>query len=145
VNGKRVRRIVGHIERVDLEVGGHRLAAWCKGRGEPAAVCVRGAGVSSRAWLPLVAELGCARQVWTVDLPGFGASRGLSRTLGLPTLTDAEVGVAAHGTAEHHRLPRRRPASGGRDVPGGAGHMVPSGHPRRSPISSMTSLTGAAQ
>jgi pimeloyl-ACP methyl ester carboxylesterase len=91
MTGKRVRRTVGHIERVDLEVGEYRLAAWRKGRGEPAAVCVHGAGVSSREWLPLVAELGCTRQVWTVDLPGFGASRGLSRTLGLPALTDALV------------------------------------------------------
>lgn len=91
MTGRRAHRSAEDVERVDLEVGSYRLAAWRKGQGEPAAVCVHGAGVSSREWLPLVAELGCARQVWTVDLPGFGASRGLSRTIGLPALTDALV------------------------------------------------------
>jgi pimeloyl-ACP methyl ester carboxylesterase len=89
--GKRAHHSAGDVEQVDLEVGDYRLGAWCKGRGQPVAVCVHGAGVSSREWLPLVAELGCARQVWTVDLPGFGASRGLSHMLGLPALTDAWV------------------------------------------------------
>jgi pimeloyl-ACP methyl ester carboxylesterase len=73
----------------DMEVG--RLSAWRVPGAAPPVVCVHGAGVSSRQFMPLLRELDGARETWSLDLPGFGASSGPARPLGLPALADALV------------------------------------------------------
>ncbi|SPE63921.1 N-formylmaleamate deformylase [Streptomyces netropsis] len=52
-------------------------------------VCVHGAGVSSREFQPFLEVLGRRHDAWTVDLPGFGASGGPRRPLGMRALADA--------------------------------------------------------
>ncbi|GAB2753919.1 hypothetical protein GCM10027174_31610 [Salinifilum aidingensis] len=56
------------------ELPAGQVVSWHSGHRVPAAVCLHGAGVSSRELLPLVAALSAHRQTWAVDLPGHGAS-----------------------------------------------------------------------
>lgn len=65
------------------------MVAWRIAGPAPSVVCVHGAGVSSREFLPFVEILGRSCDTWTVDLPGFGASGGPARPLGLRALADA--------------------------------------------------------
>ncbi|MFC7328252.1 alpha/beta fold hydrolase [Marinactinospora rubrisoli] len=77
------------MQRIDTVVDGRPMAAWRTAGPGPPVVCVHGAGVSSREFLPFVNALGRRHDVWTVDLPGFGASGGPVRPLGLRALADA--------------------------------------------------------
>ncbi|MBV2357229.1 alpha/beta fold hydrolase [Streptomyces sp. J2-1] len=63
------------------------------GRGEPL-VLLHGIGHHRQAWDPVVDILATEREVWAVDLPGFGASPGLPDGLAydLPT-TNAVLGA----------------------------------------------------
>ncbi|MEU0108440.1 alpha/beta hydrolase [Streptomyces sp. NPDC006251] len=77
------------MQRITAAVSGWPVVAWrSAGRG-PSVVCVHGAGVSSREFQPFIEVLGRRRDAWTVDLPGFGASGGPPRPLGLRALADA--------------------------------------------------------
>jgi pimeloyl-ACP methyl ester carboxylesterase len=79
------------MQRVVTDTSTGRLVSWRVPGASPAVVCVHGAGVSSRQFLPLLLELHGVRETWSVDLPGFGASSGPAQPLGLPALADALV------------------------------------------------------
>jgi pimeloyl-ACP methyl ester carboxylesterase len=57
----------------------------------PPLVLLAGIGSSGTAWLPVVPRLAREREVWRVDLPGFGGSEAFpaGRPRGLEALTDA--------------------------------------------------------
>ena len=65
------------------------MVAWRETGCGPPVVCVHGAGVSSREFRPFLEALGPHHDAWSVDLPGFGASAGPKRPLGLRALADA--------------------------------------------------------
>jgi pimeloyl-ACP methyl ester carboxylesterase len=79
------------VKRRTIAAGAHRLAAWRAGppSGGVPVVCVHGAGISSRPFLPLVRLLGERAETWAVDLPGFGYSSKPSEPLDLTGLGDA--------------------------------------------------------
>ncbi len=77
------------MQRSTTEVSGWPMAAWRNSGPRPSVVCVHGAGVSSREFRPLIDGLGELHDAWTIDLPGFGASRGPGPPLGLRALADA--------------------------------------------------------
>lgn len=77
------------MRRVTVQVDGRPMTAWRNSGPGPPVVCVHGAGVSSREFQPFVDAPGMRHDTWSVDLPGFGASRGPRRPLGLPELADA--------------------------------------------------------
>ncbi|MHA6801530.1 alpha/beta fold hydrolase [Bounagaea algeriensis] len=79
------------MESVPVPAEGGTLASWRVPGPEPPLVCVHGAGVSSRAALPFVAEMSGRRQTWTVDLPGFGRSRTAESASGVGEFRDALV------------------------------------------------------
>ncbi|CAL9657575.1 2-succinyl-6-hydroxy-2,4-cyclohexadiene-1-carboxylate synthase [Streptomyces sp. enrichment culture] len=78
------------MQRITVTVSGRPMVAWRVSGPGPPVVCVHGAGVSSREFLPFLEALGPRREAWTVDLPGFGASDGTA-DLGLRALADALV------------------------------------------------------
>ena len=57
----------------------------------PPLVLLAGIGMSGAAWRPVIPRLAAEREVWAVDLPGFGASDTLpaGRPVGLQALSDA--------------------------------------------------------
>jgi pimeloyl-ACP methyl ester carboxylesterase len=57
----------------------------------PPLVLLAGIGSSGAAWLPVVARLAREREVWRLDLPGFGGSEAFAdgERRGLEALTDA--------------------------------------------------------
>ncbi|MEU6669093.1 alpha/beta hydrolase [Streptomyces sp. NPDC046727] len=77
------------MQRITAAVSGRPMVAWRISGRRPPVVCVHGAGVSSREFLPFVEALGRHHDAWTVDLPGFGASAGPRHPLGLRALADA--------------------------------------------------------
>ncbi|MFF9408163.1 alpha/beta fold hydrolase [Streptomyces anandii] len=79
------------MQRITAEVAGRPMVAWRIPGPRPPVVCVHGAGVSSREFLPFLKALGSRRETWTVDLPGFGASDGPPEPLGLRALADALI------------------------------------------------------
>jgi pimeloyl-ACP methyl ester carboxylesterase len=78
------------LQRHTAAAGEHRMVAWRMGArtGAPPVVCVHGAGISSRPFLPLVRLLGERVESWAVDLPGFGRSSKPPEPLGLSALSD---------------------------------------------------------
>jgi NAD(P)-dependent dehydrogenase (short-subunit alcohol dehydrogenase family)/pimeloyl-ACP methyl ester carboxylesterase len=84
LDGGRLVRRVTIAQGLEI-VGWHRTPV----HAAPSVVCVHGAGVSSRQFHPLVAELGREVDAWTVDLPGYGRSAKASRPLTLSELGDA--------------------------------------------------------
>ncbi|WP_176993514.1 alpha/beta fold hydrolase [Nonomuraea jiangxiensis] len=74
--------------REDHVVAGLKIAGHRKRGPGPAVVCVHGAGVSSREFLPFVEVLGERHDAWAIDLPGFGASGRPGRPLTLPAHAD---------------------------------------------------------
>lgn len=92
------------------------------GRGGRPLVLVHGLGMSGRSMRPAMALLARSRRVLAPDLPGYGRTRGASRTLGVPGLSDAlerwldavglpEVDLVGHslGAQVVADLARRRP------------------------------------
>ncbi|WP_225094623.1 alpha/beta fold hydrolase [Streptomyces sp. CoH27] len=77
------------MQRMTREAAGRPMVAWRKAGQGPSVVCVHGAGVSSRELRPLLEALGPRHDAWSVDLPGFGASAGPARPLGLRALADS--------------------------------------------------------
>lgn len=59
------------------------------GRGGRPLVLVHGLGMSSRSVVPAMERLSRGRRVLAPDLPGYGRTRGGSRTLGVSGLSDA--------------------------------------------------------
>ncbi|WP_171109253.1 MULTISPECIES: alpha/beta hydrolase [unclassified Streptomyces] len=78
------------MQRITVTVSGRPMVAWRVSGPRPPVVCVHGAGVSSREFLPFLEALGPRHEAWAVDLPGFGASEGPG-DLGLRALADALV------------------------------------------------------
>ena len=71
----------------------------------PALVLLAGIGMSGAAWRPVTARLRGAREVWSVDLPGFGRSEPLPAgdPCGIPALADAaERFLAGAGLERPH-------------------------------------------
>ncbi|MEU0671053.1 alpha/beta hydrolase [Streptomyces lavendulocolor] len=77
------------MQRITAVVSGRPMVAWRASGARPSVVCVHGAGVTSREFQPFIRVLGRRHDVWSVDLPGFGASSGPPRPLGLRALADA--------------------------------------------------------
>ncbi|MEU6089761.1 alpha/beta hydrolase [Streptomyces sp. NPDC047085] len=81
------------MRRITREIRGTRLTAWRDPGRRPPVVCVHGAGVSSREFLPFLEALAPHHDAWAVDLPGFGASQdpsyGSEQPLGLRALADS--------------------------------------------------------
>ena len=71
----------------------------------PALVLLAGIGMSGAAWRPVTARLRAEREVWSVDLPGFGGSAALpaGAPRGIAALADAaEAFFAAAGLERPH-------------------------------------------
>ncbi|MFF8691151.1 alpha/beta fold hydrolase [Streptomyces sp. NPDC015144] len=80
------------MRRVTVQVDGFPMVGRrAPGPGGPPVVCVHGAGISSRAFRPFLAELGGQHDTWAVDLPGCGASAAPSGRMPLRALADALV------------------------------------------------------
>lgn len=69
----------------------------------PPLVLLAGIGSSGAAWRPVVGRLAREREVWSVDLPGFGRSEALpaAELHGLEGLTDAAERFIAGAGLEH--------------------------------------------
>ncbi|WP_225829961.1 alpha/beta fold hydrolase [Streptomyces sp. NK08204] len=80
------------MSRITQAVNGRPVAAWHHAGRAPSVVCVHGAGFSSREFQPFLDALGRHHDAWSVDLPGFGASAGPVRPLGLRALAEALTG-----------------------------------------------------
>jgi pimeloyl-ACP methyl ester carboxylesterase len=57
-----------------IDVGGFRLAIYCRGTGSPTIVLESGGGRSSAAWLGIEPVLGKTTRVCSYDRPGLGSS-----------------------------------------------------------------------
>ncbi|MCD1145620.1 alpha/beta hydrolase [Kocuria sp. LUK] len=62
-------------------------------RGRPAVVLVHGIGVSGEYFLPLAAALAADRDVYALDLPGYGTAPGPRRPLSVPELARVLAGT----------------------------------------------------
>ncbi|WP_394847119.1 alpha/beta fold hydrolase [Pendulispora brunnea] len=84
--------------------GGSELHYHREGSGEPL-VLIHGIGSRHGVWRPVVEQLARQRDVFAIDLPGFGASPPLPEGTpsGIPTLTDAvEAWIRAMGLDRPH-------------------------------------------
>lgn len=73
--------------------------------GGPPLVLLAGIGSSGAAWRPVVPRLAAEREVWSIDLPGFGRSEALPAgdPCGIDALADAaEVFLAGVGLERPH-------------------------------------------
>jgi pimeloyl-ACP methyl ester carboxylesterase len=84
-----------------VSVGLHHV---CEGEGPPL-VLLAGIGMGGGAWKPVIDRLSPVREVWAVDLPGFGGSDPLpeGEPCGIDALADAaERFFAEHGLDHPH-------------------------------------------
>src|SRR5215208_4860931 len=99
----------------------------------PPLVLLAGIGSSGAAWRPVVPRLAAEREVWRVDLPGFGRSEVLPARdpCGIDALADAADRFFAEAGLERPHvagssLGRGRPRAGA-PGPGRVGHCALAG------------------